>query len=84
MYFIDEKGLLQLNGVGFIISIIIITLLVIAIVDFIKKFIKYRKGFYELQNEVEELMEEMEKSLPIRIEKYYQERKKFEKMKGYW
>lgn len=84
MYFEDMNGQLQITGAGLLMLIISIALLVSVIVDIVKKFFFYRAGYYALKKEMDDLREEVEKNLPIHLERYYQSRKKWEKKNFFW
>lgn len=84
MFFIDGEGYFQLTGAGLVVSIVVITLVIVGMTDFVKKFFWYRRGYKRLRSELDWLEQEFEKNLPTTLEKYYQQRKRWEKNNLYW
>lgn len=84
MYFYDNQGQFQFTGGGLLMMVLLSVIVALTIVDVVKKFFFYRSGYYALKKEMEELRIEVEKNLPIHLERYYQSRKKWEKKNFFW
>lgn len=84
MYFYDNQGQFQFTGGGLFVLVLLSVIIALTIVDIVKKFFFYRAGYYALKKELEEARAEVEKNLPIHLERYYQSRKKWEKKNFFW
>lgn len=84
MYFYDEVGQFQFTGGGLFVLVLLSVIIALTIVDIVKKFFFYRAGYYALKKELEEAKEDIEKNLPMHLERYYQSRKKWEKKNFFW
>lgn len=83
-WFIDNNGNFQLTGVGLLMMVFFTVIIALIVVDIVKKFFFYRAGYYALKKELEEARVEVEKNLPLHLERYYQSRKKWEKRNLFW
>lgn len=83
-WFVDSQGNFQLTGVGLFMVVFFTVIIALLVTDTVKKFFFYRSGYYALKKEMDELRDEVEKNLPIHLERYYQSRKKWEKKNFFW
>ena len=83
-WFIDSQGNFQLTGVGLLMVVFFTVIIALLVTDIVKKFFFYRAGYYALKKELDELREEVEKNLPVHLERYYQSRKRWEKKNFFW
>lgn len=84
MWFTDGQGQVQLTGAGFFLLLFLVVFLVFSFIETIRKIFWYRREYKRLRAEVDCLEQEFEKELPIALEKYYQQRKNWEKSQGFW
>lgn len=84
MWFTDGQGQVQLTGAGFFLLLFLVVFLVFSLIETIRKIFWYRKEYKRLRAEVDWLEQDFEKELPIALEKYYQQRKRWEKNQGFY
>lgn len=87
MWFIDNTGQLQLTGGGFLLLLFMLMVTILFIYDCLKKIFFHLANYKRLLEKEKELLEAeewLEKNIRLSTEKYYAERKRWEKMNGYW